>query len=71
MVEGSEDWQMGNTGVVLLAGALGELIRRPWKGEVLFERHLERQKDPALPLFGATWNCACRCVRRSWSAEEG
>ena len=28
--------------IVLLAGALGRLIRRPWKGAVLFERHLER-----------------------------
>jgi len=25
----------------LLADALGRLIRRPWKGTVLFERHLE------------------------------
>ena len=25
----------------LLADALGRLIRRPWKGAVLFERHLE------------------------------
>ena len=32
-------WRGGS--VVLLAGALGWLIRRPWKG-VLFERHIER-----------------------------
>ena len=25
----------------LLADALGRLLRRPWKGAVLFERHLE------------------------------
>jgi len=74
VVGGSKDWQMGNTGVVLLAGALGELIRRPWKGAVLFERHLERQKGPCtavvwgdvelrVPMCAAQLECGRRVSR--------
>ena len=31
--------------MVLLAGGLERFIRRPWKGTLLFERHLERPQE--------------------------
>jgi len=39
--------------VVLLARGLGRFIRRPWKGAVLLERHLERSQGC---LHGRRWD---------------
>jgi len=36
-------------GVVLLEVGLGRFIRRPWKGAVMFERHLERPQVTPIP----------------------
>ena len=56
----------------LLAVALGWLIRRPWKGAVLFERHLERPQGPSSSLLKSAWGglCVTVCVQRSWMCPE-